>query len=198
VFQKKKWQVAMTCAWGLIFASSGHAHQDGKSFPSVHQLEPIAVIATKSDEFLSNIPNSVSVIDYEEIKRKNSASIKDLFEEELDVEVRSQNARYGISAGTGRSGQESINIRGLEGNQVLLMIDGIPMAQSFQYGAASTGRVDYLDLEGISHVEILRGPHATQYGSDGLAGAINFQTLSIDHLIVYLYSLVYLLKESMN
>ena len=184
MFQKKKWQVAMTCAWGLIFAPSSHAHQDGKSFSSAHHLEPIAVIATKSDEFLSNIPNSVSVIDYEEIKRKNSSSIKDLFEEELDVEVRSQNARYGISAGTGRSGQESINIRGLEGNQVLLMIDGIPMAQSFQYGAASTGRVDYLDLEGISHVEILRGPHATQYGSDGLAGAINFQTLSIDQLLV--------------
>ncbi|MBU3599740.1 TonB-dependent hemoglobin/transferrin/lactoferrin family receptor [Polynucleobacter sp. 30F-ANTBAC] len=167
----------------LLIAPSVTAYASNRDYASITHLEPIAVIATKGERHILETPSSVSVFDYEDIKRKNSKDIKDLFEEELDVEVRSQGARFGIAAGTGRSGQESINIRGLEGNQVLLMVDGIPVAQAFNYGAASTGRVDYLEMEGISLVEVLRGPTATQYGSDGLAGAIHFQTLTMDDVL---------------
>lgn len=159
------------------------AHTGNMPYSDIVYLEPISIIATKGQRRLIETPSSVSVINYDEIKRKNSKDVKDLFEEELDIEVRSQSSRFGIAAGTGRSGQESINIRGLEGNQVLMMIDGIPVAHSFNYGAASTGRVDYIDMESIARVEVLRGPTATQYGSDGLAGAINFQTIKPEDVL---------------
>lgn len=166
-----------------MIAPTSLAYASNVAYSDMAYLEPISIIATKGQRRLIETPSSVSVINYDEIKRKNSKDVKDLFEEELDVEVRSQSSRFGIAAGTGRSGQESINIRGLEGNQVLMMIDGIPVAHSFNFGAASTGRVDFIDMEGIARVEVLRGPTSTQYGSDGLAGAINFQTIQTENIL---------------
>ena len=180
---KKKIHQAILAAWGMMPVTWAAAHGYVAEYANLKSLDPISVIATKGDRALSETPHSVSVIDYEEIKRKNSKDVKELFNEELDVEVRTQSSKFGMASGTGRTGQESINVRGLEGNQVLLMVDGIPLPHAFNYSAASTGRVDYLEMEGIGQVEVLRGPASTLYGSDGLAAAINFQTISFEDLI---------------
>jgi hemoglobin/transferrin/lactoferrin receptor protein len=185
VFEKIKINSVTPLVASLMIAPAGNTYANHADLSDVAFLEPISVIATKGERPILETPSSVSVINYEEIKRKNSKDIKELFDEELDIEVRAQSSRFGIATGTGRSGQESINIRGLEGNQILMMIDGIPIAQGFNYGAVSTGRGDYVDMEGVSLVEVLRGPTATQYGSDGLAGAVNFQTLSVDDLLKF-------------
>lgn len=159
------------------------AHGNVTEYAHLKSLDPISVIATKGDRVLSETPHSVSIFDYEEIKRRNSKDVKELFNDELDVEVRTQSSKFGMASGTGRTGQESINVRGLEGNQVLLMVDGIPLPHAFNYSSASSGRVDYLEMEGIGQVEVLRGPASTLYGSDGLAAAINFQTITMEDLI---------------
>ncbi|MEO0047138.1 MAG: hypothetical protein RLZZ410_97 [Pseudomonadota bacterium] len=183
MFNKKTINQALLAAWGLMPMSWAAAHGYVAEYANLKNLDPISVIASKGDRVVSETPHSVSLIDYEEIKRRNSRDVKELFNDELDVEVRAQSSKFGISSGTGRTGQESINVRGLEGNQVLLMVDGIPLPHAFNYSAASTGRVDYLEMEGIGQVEVLRGPASTLYGSDGLAAAINFQTISLENLI---------------
>jgi hemoglobin/transferrin/lactoferrin receptor protein len=58
-----------------------------------------------------------------------------------------------------------------------MLIDGIRVPNGFSFGSFTTGRADYLDVDGIQSVEVLRGPASTQYGSDGLAGAVSFRTL---------------------
>lgn len=159
------------------------AGSDKAIYAELKSLEPISVIATRGDRLISDVPNSVNIIDGNEINRRNSKDIKELFSDDLDVEVRSQGARFGISSGVGRTGQESINIRGLEGNRVLMMVDGIRMPHSFDYSSASVGRGDYVELDGIGQIEILKGPSSTQYGSDGLAAAVNFKTVTADQLL---------------
>lgn len=159
------------------------ASLDQAIYAELKSLEPISVIATRGDRLISDVPHSVNLIDSNEINRRNSKDIKDLFTEDLDIEVRSQSTRFGISSGVGRTGQESINIRGLEGNRVLMMVDGIRMPHSFDYSSASVGRGDYVELEGIGQIEILKGPSSTQYGSDGLAAAVNFKTVTANELL---------------
>jgi hemoglobin/transferrin/lactoferrin receptor protein len=44
------------------------------------------------------------------------------------------------------------------------------------FGAQAVGRGDYVDLDTLKSVEILRGPSSALYGSDGLAGAVSFIT----------------------
>ena len=124
------------------------------------------------------MPDTVTVETATAIRDSGARDLKDLFRNELDITVPAGPTRF-TAAGdsTGRAGNAGINIRGLEGNQVLMLIDGIRLANSFTFGAFATGRGDFVDLSGTQTVEVLRGPASTQYGSDGLAGAVSFRTL---------------------
>ena len=82
-----------------------------------------------------------------------------------------------VTQDSNRFGNQGFNIRGLEGNRVSIEIDGIPLSDSFSVGQfASAGR-DLVELGVIDHVEILRGPASTLYGSKALAGVVAYYTL---------------------
>lgn len=148
------------------------------SGPSLTQLSEMTVSATRGERRIDEVPASVTVIRAETIEREGARDLKDIFRNELDVTVPSGPTRFS-NAGTsaGRSGNQGVNIRGLGGNQVLMLIDGIRVPNGFSFGSFNTGRGDYLEVDGIQSIEVLRGPASTQYGSDGLAGAVSFRTL---------------------
>lgn len=94
------------------------------------------------------------------------------------LSVRAAPPRFGAVIGaTGRAGNDGLNMRGLQGNQVLMRVDGIRVPSSFSFGGFATGRADYLTLEATQAADVLRGPASTQFGSDGLGGAISLRTL---------------------
>lgn len=146
---------------------------------SLTQLKELTVSATRGERRIDEVPASVSVITSKTIEREGARDLKEIFRYELDVTVPSGPTRFSqAGTSTGRAGNEGINIRGLGGNQVLMLIDGIRVPNGFSFGSFRTGRGDYLDVDGIKTVEVLRGPASTQYGSDGIAGAVSFQTLN--------------------
>jgi len=62
-------------------------------------------------------------------------------------------------------------LRGLTGNQTLLMIDGIRLSNSTtRYGPNQY--LNTIDVLGIENVEVLRGSGSVQYGSDALGGTV--------------------------
>ena len=62
-------------------------------------------------------------------------------------------------------------VRGLTGNQTLLLIDGIRLSNAtFRYGPNQY--FNTIDLFSIEKIEVLRGSGSVQYGSDALGGAI--------------------------
>lgn len=156
-----------------------HPEIDSESEEKKRRLKnSIVVISTRTDRNIDDVPNEVTLISKEELDQKNPTSLKDVFTHEVDLSVRESAKRYGMSGqATGRGGSEGINIRGLEGNQVLIVQDGVRIPNSFQYGPFTTGRGDYLNLSHIKTIEVLRGPASTLYGSDGLAGVLSIQTL---------------------
>jgi hemoglobin/transferrin/lactoferrin receptor protein len=77
-----------------------------------------------------------------------------------------------VTQGGTRFGDEGFTIRGLSGNRVLQLIDGIPVADQFDIGDFSNSTQDYLVPDAISRVEILRGPASTLFGSDALGGVV--------------------------
>jgi len=155
-----------------------------QSVQSAHtSLKEVTVSATRGERRIDEVPAAVTVITSEAIEREGARDLKDIFRNELDVTVPSGPTRFSnAGTSTGRGGNEGINIRGLGGNQVLMLIDGIRVPNGFSFGSFRTGRGDYLDVDGIKSVEVLRGPASTQYGSDGLAGAVSFQTLNPEDL----------------
>ncbi|MFN3287496.1 MAG: TonB-dependent receptor plug domain-containing protein, partial [Sphingomonadaceae bacterium] len=140
-------------------------------------LEPITVTAIRLPRAVIDVPATVTVIDAQRIEDELATDIKDLVRFEPGVSVRAQPARFTAAlSSTGRDGNAGFTIRGLEGNRVLIQVDGIRLPDAFSFGAQSVGRGDYVDLDVLKSVEILRGPASALYGSDGLAGAVSFLT----------------------
>ena len=140
-------------------------------------LPPVVNTATRTDRRADEVPATVTTQSARQIEAAGARDIKDLFRNEVDLSVRAAPGRFSAAGGsTGRAGNEGINIRGLEGNQVLMLVDGIRVPGGFSFGALATGRADYLALDATQAVEVLRGPASTAFGSDGLAGAISLRT----------------------
>ncbi len=177
MLRKTQIALALTIAWGLTPTMAVAQATTGID-PDSTRLSEITVSSTRTERRVDAVPNTVTVTPAAKIEQEGARDIKDVFRNELDVTVRAAATRFSAAgAATGRAGNEGINIRGLEGNQVLMMVDGIRVPNSFSFGAFATGRGDFLDVDGIKTVEVLRGPASTQFGSDGLAGAVSFRTL---------------------
>ncbi|CAN5202517.1 TonB-dependent hemoglobin/transferrin/lactoferrin family receptor [soil metagenome] len=145
--------------------------------PQVHTLAPITVLATRTRTPIDEVAATVTVFTDAEIERQLFTDIKDLVKYEPGVSVVTQPARFGAALGTaGRAGAEGFTIRGLGGERVLMVVDGVRTPDGFVFGAQSVGRGGYSDLDLMKSVEILRGPASALYGSDGVAGAVSFTT----------------------
>ncbi|MBA3964881.1 MAG: TonB-dependent receptor [Nitrospirales bacterium] len=78
---------------------------------------------------------------------------------------------------SGRSGISSLYLRGADPNFTLIMLDGIPMNDSTNQRGGSVD-LSTIPIDRIDRVEIVRGPLSAFYGSEAMAGAINFITKS--------------------
>lgn len=159
-------------------AASAPATSKPSEVETDRQLKTISLTANRvGTTDLNRTAATVSVITREDIEENNAKDVKDALKYEPGVDVNRQGYRpTGISSGSGRGGNDGINIRGLEGNQVLMLEDGIPLPQTFSFGTGVAGRGDYLNTDFYERIEVLRGPASVLYGSDGLTGAVNFVT----------------------
>ncbi|MGE0848892.1 MAG: TonB-dependent receptor plug domain-containing protein [Hyphomicrobiaceae bacterium] len=98
-------------------------------------------------------------------------------------QLREQQVRNGAEALRGLPGVEvsrsggfgnftQVRIRGAEGNQTLVLIDGI------EANNLSDGEFDFSNLsaEDIERIEVIRGPMSGLYGSNAVGGVINIIT----------------------
>ncbi|MFZ5670220.1 MAG: TonB-dependent hemoglobin/transferrin/lactoferrin family receptor [Pseudomonadota bacterium] len=140
-------------------------------------VDAVTVTATRAPVEVARAPATVTVIDAERIEAELVTDIKDLIRFEPGVSVPTSPSRFGAAlASTGRDGASGFTIRGLGGNRVLIQVDGVRVPDGFSFGPAAFGRGDYVDLDLLKSVEIVRGPASALYGSDGLAGAVSFIT----------------------
>jgi hemoglobin/transferrin/lactoferrin receptor protein len=159
-----------------LLATMAHAADANPAADAV-EVDKVTVTATRSEKSVAKVPATVTVISSDEIEDGLVKDIKDLVRDEPGVSVRTAPARFtAAGASTGRDGNAGFNIRGLEGNRVLIVVDGVRVPDGFAFGAQSTGRGDYVDLDILKSVEIVRGPASALYGADGLAGSVSFIT----------------------
>lgn len=129
----------------------------------------VIVTATRTEKDTFEIPNPVSVVNREDIVEQAPNNISDLFFEMPGVDVN------GIGANQSRP-----VIRGLRGQRILLMEDGIRMNSSRRQ--QDFGEIPAMvDVAGIERVEVVRGPASVLYGSDAIGGVINIITKVPDY-----------------
>ncbi len=142
----------------------------------VPSLGTVIVSGSRSEQEKDDLPASVDVLNREQLEAQQVHDIRDAVRDLPNVSVRRAPARFGLASGnTGRDGNAGFNIRGLEGNRVLMLTDGIRTPRSYVFSANAFGR-DYFDIGLIERIEFIKGPASALYGSDGLAGLVNFIT----------------------
>lgn len=159
---------------GLAFGGVAWA-QDAPVQP-VGSLKEVVISGSRVEQDIEDVSATVTTISSEDIARKNPGDLSDLLKDEVGVSVRVPSNRATAGSSTGRGGNEGVNIRGMEGDQIRMQVDGVSLPASFSNGPHLVGRGDAMDPEGFKRVEILRGASSTQFGSDGLAGAVSFMT----------------------
>ena len=167
---------AAAAVGSAVIVQPVHAEAPVAAAPAA-EVDPVVVLGTRSRRLASNVPGTVSVIDAEQIETILATDIKDLIRFEPGVSVPTSPARFGLAlSGAGRDGNSGFTIRGMGGDRVLIVNDGVRLPAGFSFGAQAVGRGGYNDLDLIKSVEILRGPASALYGSDGIAGAVAFTT----------------------
>jgi hemoglobin/transferrin/lactoferrin receptor protein len=175
--------VFSTVTIALLGGVAAHA-QSAPPKSEADDRNTVTVTATRTEERVDEVPATVTVIDDRKIENELVTDIKDLIRFEPGVSVRNSPGRFSAAlAATGRDGNAGFNIRGLEGNRVLIQTDGVRVPDAYTFGAQAQGRGDYVDLDLVKSVEIIRGPASALYGSDGVAGAVSFITRDPDDLV---------------
>jgi hemoglobin/transferrin/lactoferrin receptor protein len=136
-------------------------------------LPSIVVTATRNEAELSTLPPSVSAVNRQQMDRGLINDFTDLSKSQPDLSM-SRNPRYGLS---------SVNIRGLEGHRVLMMVDGIRLADAFTFGPYQNNGRDVVDFGSLQAIEIVRGPASSLYGSDALGGVVGLRTIEPSDLL---------------
>lgn len=128
-------------------------------------LETITVTATRLLRPIEDIAGTVTVISDAEIEQQVSIDIDDL--------VRYQ---PGITMDTaGRGGNQGFIIRGIGGNRVLTVVDGVRSNDIYNAVVSGYGR-DVYEIDDLRAVEIIRGPASVLYGADAMGGAVILST----------------------
>lgn len=137
----------------------------------VKRLQAVSVAASRTEQALDETAPSVEVIDRQQLDRRIAADLRDLVSDEAGVSV---------SREPGRRGNAGVTIRGIGGNRILTLIDGV--RQPDQYGGGggngAISGADYTEPESLKAVEIIKGPASSLYGSDAIGGVMAYRTLS--------------------
>ena len=137
-------------------------------------LQQVTISATRQEQDVISVPSTITVLDREELDRRNVNTLKELVRYEPGVSVGGGGLRGGISG---------YNIRGIDGDRILTQVDGVEIPSSFFNGPYAKTQRNYVDTEIVKRVEILRGPASVLYGSSAIGGAVSYFTLNPDDII---------------
>ncbi|WP_434151489.1 TonB-dependent vitamin B12 receptor [Methylocaldum gracile subsp. desertum] len=127
------------------------------------RLETVTVTATRTERSVEESLASVTVIDRDEIERRQAQSVQEVLRGVPGLSIAN-------NGGLGKS--TSVFLRGTESGHVLVLIDGV------RAGSATTGITAFQDIpiDQIERIEIVRGPRSSLYGSEAIGGVIQIFT----------------------
>lgn len=138
--------------------------------PESQFLDQVVVSADRMEQKRSDLTVSMDVIRSEQIFRTHITDAQELITKTPGIEVLDGQAS--IRGGSGFSYGA--------GSRVLALIDGLPMMSP----DAGNVKWNFLPLENLSQVEIIKGASSVLYGSSALNGVVNFRTADASNIPV--------------
>lgn len=140
--------------------------------PHPIELSPVSVTATLTEHLVSELPHSTEVLSSQRLESLNGNTPGEKLE-----------SLTGIFSNTydGLSGLQTPSIRGSNGDQVVVLMDGIRL------NTAQGGGVDLnlFPASALNKIEVVRGAHSAILGSDAVGGAIHLQSKNAVHSVPF-------------
>ncbi len=126
------------------------------------QLDLVVVSAGKYEQNIGEVPVSIEVLKPKLIENKCTANMETIMDQVPGVSMTDGQAN--IRGGSGYSFGA--------GSRVLMVVDDMPMLS----GDANDVKWNYLPVENVSQVEVMKGASSTLFGSSALNGVIHMRT----------------------
>ncbi|HEY6642330.1 TonB-dependent vitamin B12 receptor [Povalibacter sp.] len=126
-------------------------------------LSEVVVTAARIAQPLTEVIGSVTVLTRDDIQRRQVQSMQDLLRGEVGISFANNGGLGKLSA---------MFIRGTDADQVLVLVNGVRVGST----TAGTTRIEFIPVDQIERIEIVRGPRSSLYGADAIGGVIQIFT----------------------
>ncbi|MBM3432371.1 MAG: TonB-dependent receptor [Bacteroidetes bacterium] len=126
-------------------------------------LETAVVTATKFERKQSETGKVLSVIDRATLERNGGKTLGEMLNTVAGVQIIGANNNPGTN--------NLVTIRGAAAGNTLILLDGIPVNDPSVI--TNYFDINFIPMDQIERIEILKGGQSTLYGSDAVAGVIN-------------------------
>jgi outer membrane receptor for ferrienterochelin and colicins len=145
-----------------LLCSAAAAQQD--SVPAATQT--IVITATRHAMLANDAPAALSVVTRRDIEARGADNVFEAVRGETGLSLQ----------GRAVGGRKVLSIRGMDSRQALFLVDGKRIGASDGVVGASDFQYDWIAVEDIERIEIVRGPMSVLYGSEALGGVVNIIT----------------------
>ncbi len=151
----------------MVVATACEAHAADNAVPPDTEIEQIVVVAHKDERSIRDIAGNVTMLSRADMKAELATSINDVFRFVPGIDYEGAGTRFGA---------EGINVRGIGGNRVAILVDGVPLSDHFSTGSFSNATRDFIDAGLVQRIEVLHGPASALYGSSAIGGVVAVST----------------------
>ncbi|MES2748432.1 MAG: TonB-dependent receptor plug domain-containing protein [Bacteroidota bacterium] len=152
--------VRMSAVLALVSLSSWAQEQDSIK---VNRLNEVVISDTKFAQSKEKSGKVITTISQEELQKKSGQSLANVLSSAVGIEINGSQSANGKNLG--------YYIRGGKNQQVLVLIDGIPVTDasgiSFEYD------LRLLPVDQVESIEIMKGAASTLYGTGAATAVIN-------------------------
>jgi len=145
-------------AAAVFFSSNLFAQKD-----SAGNLNEVVVTATKFPIKQSLTGKVVTVISGEQLERNNGKTLAEVLNTQAGIIVNGNTNTLGTN--------QDVYVRGSAAGKTLILLDGIPVYDAS--GISGAFDLNFISIDQVERVEILKGSQSTLYGSDAMAAVIN-------------------------
>jgi len=146
------------------------------SLPAAAQdqsTETVVVTGSRIPQQGIYAPSPVTAVGQQELKLEGTTGVETLLNN-----LPSVMADQTSGASNGATGTATVNLRGLGANRTLVLVNGTRLmpGDPTNEGGGDNGAADLNQIPAglVDHVEVLTGGASAVYGSDALAGVVNF------------------------
>lgn len=145
-------------AAAVLFSSSLFAQTD-----SSKNLNEVVITATKFPIKQALTGKVVTVITKEQLDRNNGKTLGEVLNTQAGIIVNGNTNTLGTN--------QDVYVRGAAAGKTLILLDGIPVYDAS--GISGAFDLNFISIDQVEKVEILKGSQSTLYGSDAIAAVIN-------------------------